>query len=79
MKAKTQKLPVVNPHAAGIDIGSRFHLVAVGQAKEEVRQFGVYTDELETLYEWLVEHQITTVAMESTGPYWKNVFDLLQS
>ena len=73
-----EKMPVLNLHAAGIDVGSREHYVAIGQGKEHVKTFGVYTSDLEALCQWLISHEITTVAMESTGNYWKNLFILLQ-
>ena len=45
-KEKTSKkfvsMPVINEHAAGIDVGSRSHFVAVGQELDHVREFGVY-------------------------------------
>lgn len=44
-KQTTVALSVVNPHAAGIDIGSRSNWVAVDQNKENVRSFGVYTND----------------------------------
>ncbi len=71
-------MEVVNRHAAGIDVGSRFHFVAVGQRKEEVKEFGVYNEDLQELVKWLKEHEITTVAMESTGTYWQSLFSALQ-
>ncbi len=75
---KFEKMPVINAHAAGIDVGSRSHYVAIGQTKEEVKEFGVYTDDLLLLCQHLVEHGITTVALESTGSYWQPLFVLLQ-
>ena len=44
---KYEQMPVLNEHAAGIDVGSREHYVAIGQGKEHVKRFGVYTSELE--------------------------------
>ena len=73
-----EKMPVVHLHAAGIDVGSRSHFVAIGQAKEDVREFGVYTADLHQLCQHLVEAGITTVALESTGSYWQPLFVLLQ-
>jgi transposase len=73
----TDSLIAVNPHAAGIDIGSTFHVVAIGQLPHQIRQFGVYTEDLEELAQWLLKSQITTVAMESTGTYWKSLFQTL--
>lgn len=83
MKTKKQKdfeqMPVVNAKAAGIDVGSKTHFVAVGQQKDEVREFGCYTSELHELCNWLMEHSITKVALESTGSYWQPLFIMLQA
>jgi transposase len=67
MKKKKLALEVINQHAAGIDVGSRSHYVAIGQRDEDVREFGVYAEDLKELTEWLLENKITSVAMESTG------------
>lgn len=72
-------MDVVNPNAAGVDIGSRSHWVAIGQQKEDVREFGVYNEDLQEIVKWLRENQVTTVAMESTGTYWQALFAVLQS
>ena len=64
-------MEIVNPHAAGIDIGSRSHWVAVGQSEQDVREFGVFNQDLFTLAEWLKERHIKTIAMKSTGTYWQ--------
>lgn len=71
-------LPVVNAQAAGIDIGSREHWVAVDQEKENVKSFGVYTQDHQQLIDHLRQHEITSVAMESTGSYWQTLFNALQ-
>lgn len=78
MSQKQTNLPVVNPNAAGIDVGSRTHFIAVGQNAEDVRSFGCYTADLTRLSKWLKEEGVTTVAMESTGSYWKGLFQQLQ-
>ena len=74
-------MEVVNPYSAGIDIGDKEHVVAVpeGLAPERVRKFGTMTCDLEDLANWLEECGVETVAMESTGVYWKPVFSLLAS
>ena len=77
-KEKTEKMPIVNPNAAGIDVGGRSHYVAVNQNPKDVRVFGVYTEDLHLLAQWLVEIGITTVSMESTGDYWRSLFIILQ-
>ena len=78
MKEKEISMQVVHPHAAGIDVGSKSYWVAVDQVHQHVREFGVYTKEHQALIEYLHIHQITTVAMESTGSYWQTLFDALQ-
>lgn len=73
---------VVNPHAAGIDIGSREHYVAVpGPTMDEpqVKSFGCFTPQLYEMAQWLREHGVTTVALEATGVYWIPVIELLES
>lgn len=72
-------LDVVNKNAAGIDIGSRSHWVAVGQTDAEIKEFGVYNENLYELADWLYQHNIKTVAMESTGNYWQNLHAVLIS
>lgn len=72
-------LDVVNKNAAGIDIGSRSHWVAVGQSDAEIKEFGVYNKNLYELADWLETHNIKTVAMESTGNYWQTLHAVLIS
>ena len=78
MKKKALSMEVVNRYAAGIDVGSRSHYVAIGQRREDVREFGVYNEDLRELLAWLKANQITSVAMESTGNYWQSLFSFLQ-
>lgn len=73
-----KKMQVLNPHAAGIDVGSRSHYVAIGQEENEIREFNVYQSGLKELVEFLKTNSIQTVAMESTGSYWQSLFLLLQ-
>jgi len=67
-------MDVVNFNAAGIDVGSRSHYVAIGQELGDVKEFGVYAEDLTALCQWLMESDVTTVAMESTGDYWQNLY-----
>jgi len=74
-----QGLPVYNAHAAGIDVGDTMHDVAISTGKShEVRKYPAYTEDLQKLVAWLQEEGITTVAMESTGIYWLNLYLLLE-
>lgn len=70
----------INPRAAGIDIGSASHWVAIDPSLSEqpVREFAAYTGDLQALASWLVEHGVETVAMESTGVYWIALFEVLR-
>jgi transposase len=70
----------VNLHAAGIDVGSERHYVAVPKERdaESVRSFGSVTGELNRLADWLKACGIQTVAMESTGVYWIPLYELLE-
>ena len=77
MKKKRISLEVVNPYAAGIDIGSRSHWVSVGQNAQDVKEFGVYSQDHQELCAWLKKHEVTSIAMESTGTYWQNLFSSL--
>ena len=67
-------MEIINTNAGGIDVGSRSHYVAVGQSLKDVKEFGVYTEYLTKLCEWLLSYGITSVAMESTGDYWQNLY-----
>ena len=79
--SKKGSFSLINPHAAGIDIGSQFHVVAVSADRdpEPVRTFRSFTGDLYRLANWLKDIGITTVAMESTGVYWIPVFEILQA
>ena len=46
--------------------------------KEETRSFDSFTSSIEAMRDWLLEHKITHIAMESTGVYWKPVFNVLE-
>lgn len=77
----SNQFELINPHAAGIDIGSCSHYVCVGADKDPqpIRKFNCFTPDLNKLADWLIECKITTVAMESTGVYWIPVFQILES
>lgn len=76
---KNVVMEVINPNAAGIDIGSRSHFVAVGQGSGHVREFGVYNEDLQAIVDFLLAYEVKTVAMESTGTYWQSLFAVLQN
>jgi hypothetical protein len=87
-----KSLRVTHQHAAGIDIHTRVHWVAVPpeDAPEppadhppnlpaHVRSFGTCTADLIALADWLSQCGVKTIAMESTGIYWIPLFELLES
>src|SRR5258706_14661525 len=74
-------LTITHPNAAGIDIGSAFHFVAVPPDRDDqpVREFASFTVDLNAIADWLIACGVDTVAMESTGVYWIPLFELLES
>jgi transposase len=79
-RVKHEVWTVVNPNAAGLDIGASEIWACVPADRDEtpVRCFGTYTPELEALVAWLIACGVTTVAMESTGVYWIPIFEMLE-
>ncbi len=74
-------LHTVHLNAAGIDVGSAEHYVAVPADRDPqpVRRFDCFTADLERLADWLEACRIDTVVMESTGVYWIPLFQILDS
>jgi transposase len=81
--ARVEALPVLRPHAAGIDIGSRSHWVCAGFTTEAdsglTRELPAHTDGLKAIVAFLREHRVDTIAMESTGIYWVPLYEMLQA
>lgn len=80
-KSSSNSLPVLFPHTAGIDIGSKSHFVAVPSNCDPnpVREFSTFTADLHKMINWLKQCEIKHVIMESTGVYWIPTFELLES
>lgn len=72
-------MPLVHPNAAGIDVGDTMHAVAVPESRDDVcvKTFGAMTADVEAIIAWLHYWKIETVAIESTGIYWKPLFGML--
>ena len=79
--ARVEALPVQHPHAAGIDIGSRSHWVCVGFTTQAdsclIQEFPAHTAGLQAIAAFLHEHEVNTIALESTGIYWIALDELL--
>ncbi len=73
-------MEVVHERRCGLDIHKKLVVGCTvvpgsgGQPRKQVRTFGAMSDDLEKLSDWLTEHGVRHVAMESTGSYWKPAF-----
>jgi len=78
-------MDIVHTHCAGLDVHKKTVVVTNivpgpnGGLHKETRTFGTMTTDLLTLSDWLMELGVTHVAMESTGEYWKPVFNILEN
>ena len=79
-KDVTEGLPPLNLNAAGIDVGSAEHYVAVppGRVPHPVQKFGSFTADLHRLAQWLKGCGVDTVAMQATGVYWVGLYEILE-
>ena len=77
-------IEAVIERCAGIDIGKKFLVVCVmtgpldAEPQMEIRKFGTIVSELELLRDWLIREGCSHIVMESTGSYWKPVFNILE-
>lgn len=72
-----KSLPVINPNAAGIDVGSeKLHTSIAG---DEPVVFGTFTNEVYRLRDYFLREAVQTVAMEATGVYWLYVYEVLEA
>lgn len=75
---------IIYPNVAGLDVHKKTVVAAVivqaadGAWHQEKRTFGTMTADLLALSDWLMGHEVTHVAMESTGEYWKPIFNILE-
>lgn len=70
---------VVYEICCGLDVHAKTVVAClVSHGKKEVRTFSTMTDDLLTLLDWLTAAGCTHVAIESTGVYWKPVFNILE-
>lgn len=75
--APMKTLPVINPHAAAIDVGSeQLHVSIAGDVPVV---FGTFTDEVYRLRDHLRAQGVTSVAMEATGVYWLYAYAVLEA
>ncbi len=78
-------MDVIFSHCAGLDVHKKTVVACVmtpnlaGGVQQATRTFGTMTAELLDLSDWLQHHAVTHVAMESTGEYWKPIFNILEA
>jgi transposase len=72
----TPTLPVLDPTAAAIDVGSEQLHVSIAGGPPKV--FGTTTGQLHAVRDWLKENGVRTVAMEATGIYWLCPYEVLE-
>ena len=77
-------MEIEHTHCAGLDVHKKTVVAATivpdgqGSLRKEVRTFGTMTADLLGLSDWLLSFGITHVAMESTGEYWKPIYNILE-
>jgi transposase len=77
-------MEILHPRCAGLDVHKETVVVCVRcqdgpkGARQETRTFGTMTRQLLELADWLAEQGVTHVAMESSGLYWKPIWNLLE-
>lgn len=72
-------MQVVYPHCCGLDVHKKtVTACAITPKGKEIRTFSTMTDDLIQMADWIKSHRCTHVAMESTGVYWKPIFNLLE-
>lgn len=78
---RVKQLHVIQPNAAGIDVGATEIYVAVPEERdaEPVRSFATFTNDLHNVAKWLKACMIDSIAMESTGVYWIPIFQILEA
>ena len=78
-------MEIVHSYCAGLDVHKKTVVAAIivpgeqGDLRKETRTFGTMTSDLLALSDWLLSCSVTHVAMESTGEYWKPVFNILEN
>jgi transposase len=78
-------MEITNTHVAGLDVHKKtvvactFTPGPTGKPQKEIRTFGTMTGDLLALVDWMTHKGVTHVAMESTGEYWKPIYNLLEA
>lgn len=84
-KSKITDLSPIVQISAGLDVHQKIVVACImkengdGDIHEEVKEFTTFPGELEKLADWLLSEGVELTVMESTGIYWKSVFEILES
>ena len=80
-KTTPENLPIIHPHAAGIDVGAQEHWVCVPPDRDAqpIQTLSAFPCDVHRLAHWFPTCRVTTVAMESTGVYWIPLFQILEA
>jgi transposase len=84
LELENRRMDVVHQRCCGLDVHKQTVVACVllsepsGPPQRQIRTFGTFTNELLALGDWLTEQQVTHVALESTGVYWKPIWNLLE-
>ena len=73
-------MEVIIDKGCGLDVHKQSVVACImgKDIKKDIQTFGTYTSELVSLKKWLKDNGITHIAMESTGVYWKPIFNILE-
>jgi transposase len=83
-KDDSRIIRIVHPICCGLDVHKESVSACVifpdsnGEEQHEIKVFGTFTDDLKQLRQWLLDHECSVVAMESTGVYWRPVHNVLE-
>ena len=79
--SEEKEMEVLYERCCGIDVHKNMLMVCIfmGARKKEIREFGTMTDDILNLCSWIKETGCQVAAMESTGVYWKPVYNILES
>jgi transposase len=72
-------MQVVYRRCCGVDVHKKSIIACLNiDGKREIKEFGTITRDIKTLANWLSEHECEMIAMESTGVYWKPLYNLFE-
>ena len=80
-KKQIHELEVINPNVGAVDIGDKLHVISYFDYSNQMiicKEYGSFTTDLQEIVNEFKQNKVTSVAIESTGVYWVNLFELLE-